>query len=612
MVHSLRRTAACFAGLAIALASCTGNSGNNAAPRFTAIPAQSVAGGTTFTFDLETYVSDREDADTALTFSVVSGGGAIAFGTPSGGVTPVEYTNDFDTMGTYDVVIRATDTVGKQTDTTLEVEVTSARLAAVQQNTSGLLLLDIDTNATVQVVSGGNQPTFVGGTSSCCALYQLGTGSTMQLWAYDLATRSSTRIAADKTHVTYVDKTTTGRIVYSTGPSTDTDLWIYNVSTGFTTEISAQDGEQDGNAIVTSADLVFYERGTSGQSDIYYFDPALGTSTAVATASSNEVLRAEADSGAVVFTRIGTGGETDLFWYSIGTGSVEIGSDLGSTEQSQSKTWVGTTSDDMVVFELTATLGIDLYMWNSATGTTRTIASAGDDERFEGITQTDGVVYRLVNSGTDNDLFVYTWTGNASATIAATGDDENYLASLSNGDVVYERTSTGDGSLDLLVYSITGASSATIGSAGADDFTFAAVLSNDNIVYTHDAVTPLLRLYDTGLATSSTIASGDAPTFAGETTGGDFVFEQTNTGNTDVFLWDDSGTTVVTIGNEAGDEAFMSWTLASTVLFTRVTTGETNADLFVWNGTTAVQVTDEDTAGLRYDHDVVGAFGASN
>ena len=82
----------------------------------------------------------------------------------------------------------------------------------------------------------------------------------------------------------------------------------------------------------------------------------------MATASSNEVLRAEADSGAVIFTRIGTGGETDLFWFSIGTSTVEIGSDLGSTEQSQSKTWTGTTSDDMVVFELTATLGVDLYM----------------------------------------------------------------------------------------------------------------------------------------------------------------------------------------------------------------------------------------------------------
>ena len=34
--------------------------------------------------------------------------------------------------------------------------------------------------------------------------------------------------------------------------------------------------------------------------------------------------------GAVVFTRVGAGGEADLFYYRVGTGLVEIGSDVPS------------------------------------------------------------------------------------------------------------------------------------------------------------------------------------------------------------------------------------------------------------------------------------------
>lgn len=610
MVHRHARKAAFAASFALAFASCSGSNSSNAAPSFSTVPAQSVAGGTTFTFDLESYVSDREDADTALTFSVVSGGGAIAFGTPSGGVTPVEYTNDFDTLGTYDVTVRATDTSGKQTDLTFEVTVTSARLAAVRQDSSGLALLDVDTNSLVQVVSAANQPTYVGGTPGGCAIYQLGSGATKQLWFYNLATRSSTRLAANKTHVTFAAQTSTGRIVYTTGASTDTDLWIYNPTTGLTTEISAQSGAIDGNAMVTTADLVFYERETSGQKDVYSFDPTLATSTAIATASSNEVLRSTLNNGAVTFTRIGGSGETDLFYWSAATGVVEVGGDLGATEQAQSKTYKGHTSDNKVVFELAATLGTDLYVWNPATGTTRAIATNSEDDLFEAVTDANGIVFRRENSGTDNDLYVYDWTANATDTIRATSDDERYAGSLSNGDVVVQVTAASDSSLDLYVFDVSGASLATIGATGADDFTFRAVLADDAIVYTHDAATPLLRVYASG--TSTTVATGDAPTFAGETEGGDFCFEQTSAGNTDLFLWDASGTTVVTIGNAAGDEAFMAWTEANTVLFTRVTTGNTNADLFVWDGTTATQLTDEDTANLRYDHAVVGQFDASN
>ena len=609
MAHRLRPNAP-LTGLVLALAACSGSSSNNAAPSFGTIPQQRVAGGTTFTLDLEPYVQDREDADATMSYSVVSGGGSIALGTPSGGVTPVNYTNDFDTLGNYTVLVRATDAGGKSTDTSFDVEVTSARLAAVQQNTSGLLLLDVDTNATVQVVSGGNQPTYVGGTPLGCAIYQIGTGANKQLWIYDLVTRSSRRIATDKTWVNYVAQTSTGRIVFTSGPSSDTDLWIYNPSTGFTTEISAQAGEIDGSAVITTDDLVFYERGNSGQSDVWYFDPTLGTSTSVATASSNEVIRGALENGAVLFTRIGGGGETDLYYVSLATGVLEVGSDLGTTEQSQSKTYAGATSDNKIVFELAAVSGTDLYVWNSTSGTTRAIATNSEEDRFEGVTESDVIVYRREFSSTNHDLYVYTWAGNASTAVAVTNDRENYLASLSTGDFVYERFVNGDQSMDIVVYSVTGASIAALGETGADDFTFQAVLSDDTVVYLHETSTPVLYAHPSS-GPAVAVATGNAPVFKQETTGGDFVYETTNAGNTNVYLWDASGSTSVTIGNAAGDEAFMAYTAAGTVLFTRVTTGNTNADLFVWNGTSATQLTNQDTAGQRYDHTVVGSFAAT-
>ncbi len=600
-----------FASALVLLAACSGSTSDNAAPNFGSIPQQRIAGGLEFTIDLESYVQDREDADTALTYSVVSGGGAVTFGTPSGDVTPILYTNRFDTIGSYPVIVRATDVGGKSTDANFDVEVTSGRLAAVQQGNTGLVLLDVDTDAMVQIVSGGNQPTYVGGTPAGCAIYQVGSGATRQLWLYDLVTRSSRRLGADKTWVNYAGQTSTGRIVYTTGPGTDSDLWIYNPTTTFTTEISAQEGEIDGSPMVTANDLIFYQRGTNGQSDVYYFDPSLGTSTAIASSASNEVLRAELVNGAVTFSRIGSSGETDLYYVSLATGVLEVGGDLGATEQAQSKTYVGATSDDKIVFELAAVSGVDLYVWNPSTGTTRTIATNAENDRFEGITSADGIVYRHELTDPNHDLYLYTWASNVSVTVSATAENENYLASLSNGDIVFELTFSADSSLDLHVYSVVGQISAALVDAGSDNYTFLAVLSDDTIVYRHDAATPVLYAHASSSATGVVVATGNDPQLRQETSGGDFVFETTSGSQSDVFLWDASAASVVTIANAAGDESFMAFTAASTVLFTRVTTGNTNADLFVWNGTSATQLTTADNAGLRYDHVVVGAFAAS-
>ena len=80
---------------------------------------------------------------------------------------------------------------------------------------------------------------------------------------------------------------------------------------------------------------------------------------------------------------------------------------------------------------------------------------------------------------------------------------------------------------------------------------------------------------------------------------------------TDLNLWDESATAVVPISAVAGDEAFAAWTVADTLLFTRVTAGNTNEDLFVWDGLTATQLTDADGGGIRHDHSVQGQFSGS-
>jgi hypothetical protein len=67
----------------------------------------------------------------------------------------------------------------------------------------------------------------------------------------------------------------------------------------------------------------------------------------------------------------------------------------------------------------------------------------------------------------------------------------------------------------------------------------------------------------------------------------------------------------VVVSNTAGDDTYGMLTANSTILFTRVISGETNTDLFVWNGTAATQLTDEDGAGMRHDHEVLGKYAGS-
>ena len=103
------------------------------------------------------------------------------------------------------------------------------------------------------------------------------------------------------------------------------------------------EGKADGNPKVNSANLVFYERASSPP-DVYYYDPKADQSFAVATGATAEKVVGVLADGAAMISRIGSGGEVDLFHYKVSSGLVEVGADLGTTIQGQTKTFRGATS----------------------------------------------------------------------------------------------------------------------------------------------------------------------------------------------------------------------------------------------------------------------------
>ena len=72
----------CLVAVAVLTAACSnGGAVSNASPRVGEVPTQNTTGGTAFSLDLSSYVSDREGA--TLAYSVVSVGGSFAGSTNS-------------------------------------------------------------------------------------------------------------------------------------------------------------------------------------------------------------------------------------------------------------------------------------------------------------------------------------------------------------------------------------------------------------------------------------------------------------------------------------------------------------------------------------------------
>lgn len=591
--HNHRRVL--FLSLALAGAACS-NGGNvsNASPRISTIPMQSTAGGTTFTLDLSTYVSDRETA--SPTYAVTDGGGSFAGST---------YSNAFATMGTHTVSFSVTDG-SKTTPGSFDVRVTSANLVVVKEDTSGLLLLDSATNAFVRVTGASAEPSFAAGLSDGRLVYQL--GNVQQLWLFDPMTRVATRLGASSTSaVTYRAHTSDNKIVYTDGPSTAMTLHFHSTTTGLSREIS-QGALSTLDVIVNSSDLVFYEVDEIGQGDIYYYDPTQDASYPVGTGVTDEQLQTALPNGGVVFTRVGAGGEHDLFYFRVGTGLVEIGADISALD-SRNKTYAGFGADSQVVF--TALNGTDeeLFSWNPANGQTTAIVT-GANTAVDAIGAGNEVVYRTIVSSTEHDVSFYDLDDATAASVRNASDLGSVFAVVDGGSTRWAIVQGSGATSSMLAVSLVSSPSTQTYAAGGA-VGHGGTLRNGDVVAVRTDGTAL-NAFDASAGTWGTPIAGTGLAFGGDgLDDGDFVYALTASSQTDLSMWDSSGAASVVISNTAGNDAFAASTEDGTILFTRIVGTNTNTDLFVWNGTDTTRLTTTDSAGLKHSHSVLGKYSGS-
>jgi len=596
MVHRSTLRPATLTAFVFFAAACGGGSNvTNASPRFTEVPQQAVAGGTAFTLDLSAYVADREGV--TLTYAVTSGGGAFSDST---------YMNTFDTMGEYTVAFTVSDGT-KVTAGDFEVRVTSANFVVVREDSSGVKLLDSATNSFVAVAAATSTPTFAAGLADGRLVYQLGNPS--QLWVFDPMTRQATRLGTDSVGtVTYRAKTSDSKFVYTDGTSNDMKVVFYNPTTGVSREI-AQGALSTVTVAVNSDDLVFYEVGVSNQGDVSFYDPSEDATVAVGAAATDEQIQAVLPNGACVFSRIGGGGETDLFYFRVGTGLVEIGTDVAALD-TRTKTYHAYGSASQVVFTALNGTNRELFFWNPATGQTTTIV-AGTDNVYDAIGAGNEVVYHTVVSGTEHDVFFRDLDNATAATVRNSNDITSVRAVTSDGTTAWAILGASGTLTSLFAVSLVGAPATQTWAAGGTVATTVGVLSNGDVVGERTDGTAL-AVFDVSAGTWGAPIGGTGLSFEGDgLAAGDFVYTVTAAAQTDLSMWDASAVASVAVSNTTGTDAFATLTSNGTILFTRIVAGNTNTDLFSWNGTAETRLTTTDSAGLLHSHTVLGKYAGS-
>ncbi|MEO6596344.1 MAG: hypothetical protein ABIP94_16465 [Planctomycetota bacterium] len=580
--------------LGLLAAACGGGNVSNASPRISEVPLQSTSGGTTFSLNVGNYVSDS--GGVPLTYSVSAGGGSF---------TGSIYSNMFDTMGEYTVEFTVSDGA-KTTSGSFAVQVTSAKLVVVREDSSGLLLLDSATNALVRITGASVTPTLATGLSDGRLVYQLAGPAGQQLWIFDPLKRLATRVAATAAgDVVYRAKTSNNRLVYTTGTSNDMTLFFYSPSTGLSREIT-QGALSTLTVAVNSSDLVFYEVGSSGQADVYYYDPSRDDSFAVGIGATDEQILAVLPNGACVFSRVGGGGETDLFSYRVATGLVEIGSDMAALD-TRNKVYHAFGTSSQVVFSAQNGANNELFSWNPATGQTTAIAT-GNYDVYVAIGGDNEVVYQRFVSGTEVDAFFHDLDSRITGTIRNASDVSLVMGVTDDGTTSWAFVQASGTPSSVLAVSLVNSPATRTYAAGGTVATNLGVLDNGDIVAKRADGTAL-NVFDVSAGTWGTAIVGTGLAFAGNgIDAGDFVYTLTAGGQTDLSMWDASISTSVVVSDTVGEDAFAARTLDGTILFTRVVAGNSNADLFVWNGTAAVRITDVDTAGLLHDHTVLGSY----
>lgn len=592
MVHDVRVPS--LLAIALLAASC-GQGGNvsNAAPRISAVPQQYAPGGSVFALDLDGYVTDREGS--TLTYAVTS---------PEGSFTGSTFSATFPTMGDFTVAFTVSD--GEKTSNgSFVVRVTSANLAVVREDNSGLLLLDSATNAFVRVTGASVPPTLAAGLADGRLVYQLAGPTGLQLWIFDPLTRINTRVAGSATgDVTYRARTSDGHLVYTTGPAGNMTLSYYNPVTGVSREI-AQGALGTLTVAVNVDDLVFYEVGNGGQADVYYYDPSDDTSFAVGTAATDEQIQAVLPNGAVVFTRIGAGGESDLYYFKVSTGLVEIGNDQPLLD-TRSKTFDAFGTASQVVFSATDGVNVEIYSWNPAIGQTTPIATGAVDV-FAAIGAGNEVVYQDIISGTEEDAFFYDLDDATTGTVRDAADISSVLGVTTDGTTSWAIVRGSGATSSMLAVSLVAAPVTATWTAGGTVATSFGRLLNGDVVAQRDDGTGL-NVFDVSAGTWGTAITGTGLAFGGDgLDAGDFVYSVSVGSQTDLLMWDASAAAPVVVSSAAGNDSYAMRTDNGTILFTRVVTGNTNTDLFVWDGALATRLTDQE-AGLWHNHTVLGKY----
>ncbi|MCA8943941.1 MAG: hypothetical protein KDB80_15360 [Planctomycetes bacterium] len=589
----------------LALASCGGGSGA-AAPRVTTIPKQSTTGqGATFNVDLASFVTDREGD--ALTYTVASGGGAFAGST---------YSNQFDTLGTYDVTFQVADPE-KTTLATFQVEVTKANFAVVRVDGKSLTLLDTDTEKMLTISQGPFVELSLAGFSNGYLVFQRTVGSNVDLFAYDVVSRTTKTLGNDTSkNELYVGQTSDGRAIFTVGDATDTDLYQFNTETGVVKPISNVLGEHDRGALVNKDDLVFFESTDGGQGDIYYYDPASDSVKEVSTDDAAEACVAVLPNGGLVFSRTGGSGETDLYYYNVGGSVVQIGGDLGATVDVQNKTYHAFSSSSHVVFSAAASpTSKIIYFWNPSTGLSLAMTTA-EDLTYKAISSDDVVVWTRLVGGSQKDIVAFDIPNSTPGTpivVSNNAADETFngISTISGSSyIVYTRAAGPD---SIHVYDVD--TPGTDNEANGGGLQYKAILENGFVVFrvpdgsavfSYDPTTGNPTTVTTGLGLTSMDYVG-----AGKDAG-DFVIGGITGAQTDLYLWDESAAGRVTVSNTAGNDFYRATTTAGEILFTRVVSGNTNSDLFLYDplDDTTERLTAADGAGLLHDHEVLGLYSA--
>ncbi|MCB9870477.1 MAG: hypothetical protein H6837_11515 [Planctomycetes bacterium] len=599
--HSLRIAAALTAA---ALSSCTDSKSPGKAPRVGTIPSQQANSGATFNLDLAKYVT--EPSGGTPTYTVTSGGGAV-----SGN----NYAQNFPTVGTKTVKVKAANTAGS-TEFTFQVAVNTSSEAVVQAG-SGLLLLNRGTVAAATAITGGilYSPEFItvsnsqGYTDTFKAalkrghvVYERSKAGQIDLYVFNPNSPATAQLGDDPNGTTdqkFEAKTSTNHVIFTSGTATDTDLYIFNAMTGLTRTIAAVASSFERNAVVDANDIVYFESGPAAQRDIWVYDPVTDEADPVSTNAANEIIQGVVKGGGVVFSRDNGAGDVDLWFYKPGIGLTQIGADVATGSfQTDTKVFNGSTSDGKVVLtQVVSGSDHNIYYWNPADQTTTVVANSGSLEVFHGVTTNAKIIYS-VRAGSDWDIHART-VGGSDVDLSGTGATDVFQSITNLNDVVFVRDTN-----NLMVYDDS-ATTLLTADAGATAITEVVYLKNGSVVYKR-AGTGLRRWNIANTAVTVSVTGS----FAGELDNGqDFVVKVTSGSQDDLYLWNESGGgSLDTITTNSANEAFVvSTTVGAGVVFGRANSG-TTMDLYVWDATSG----ERQLTASGYSHSLAGTLFLDN